>query len=52
VVRKVLQPGDYLGATARADDRGIGPRAELPVRVALQARDISPTGYTVNLFYQ
>jgi predicted Zn finger-like uncharacterized protein len=52
VVRKVLQPADYLGTAARADDRGIGARAELPVRIALQARDISPTGYTVNLFYQ
>ncbi len=52
VVRKVLSPRDYLaGAGADVLDRGIGTGGEFAVRVALQGRDIAPTGYTVHLFY-
>jgi len=67
VVRKVLRPADYLAGSPSAAQpraqagaplaappgsrRGIGAGAELAVRVALEAHGVSPTGYTVNLFY-
>lgn len=48
LVRKVLGPQDYLGGTG-AD--GLPPRAERPLRLALEARDLQPAGYSVALFY-
>jgi hypothetical protein len=50
VVRKVLLPDDYLGAAARDRD-AIGPKAEWPVRVALQADGVEAAGSSVKLFY-
>ncbi|MCL4748009.1 MAG: DUF3426 domain-containing protein, partial [Burkholderiaceae bacterium] len=51
-------PAPVSGA-ARARERGgarapagaIGPDAEIPLRVALEAAGVTPTGYTVKLFY-
>lgn len=52
VARKVLLPSDYLGAGTKSPlPAGIGPGAEVPVRVALEAPGLSPSGYTVNIFY-
>jgi predicted Zn finger-like uncharacterized protein len=55
LVRKVILPADYLrvaGATdATAPGEGLRPHAELPIRLALEARDLAPAGYSVTLFY-
>ncbi len=49
-------PGTSRGPALDRDDGGappsaIGPAAEIPLRVALEAAGIMPTGYTVKLFY-
>lgn len=49
LVRKVLLPDDYLPRGAQA---GVPPRGEWPLRVALDAHDLQPAGYSVKLFYQ
>jgi len=48
LVRKVLGPDDYLRET-HAD--GLPPRAERPLRLALEASELQPAGYSVALFY-
>jgi len=48
LVRKVLSPDDYLRESG-AD--GVPARAEWPVRMALEAKDLDPAGYSVVLFY-
>ena len=48
LVRKVLLPADYL---RDAGGDGIPARAEWPVRMALEAKDLHPAGYSVVLFY-
>jgi hypothetical protein len=50
-IRKVLTPAEYLAPAGRGGEAGIGPNAELAVRVALRARGVEATGYTVSLFY-
>ena len=49
VVRKVIEPGTYLGAFVRTD--GIAPRSEQPIRLTIETRDVRMAGYTVALFY-
>ncbi|RPH59433.1 MAG: DUF3426 domain-containing protein, partial [Burkholderiales bacterium] len=49
LVRKVLGPGDYLRESSAGE--GLPPRAELPIRLALEANDLQPAGYSVILFY-
>ncbi len=49
LVRKVLGPDHYLRETRGGD--GLPPRAEWPVRLALEADDLQPAGYSVVLFY-
>lgn len=54
LVRKVILPADYLAGEpegSRSGAEGIGARAELQVRLALEARELTPAGYSVNLFY-
>lgn len=51
IARKVLQPRDYLGGEAPALQSGVAAKAELPVRGAIQTRDLAPTGYSVKVFY-
>lgn len=54
LVRKVILPDDYLKNAPDASDDGrlaIRPRAELPVKLAFEARNLSPSGFTVSLFY-
>lgn len=51
LVRKVILPGEYLAALPVAGADGLGPKAELPLRLALEARDVAPAGYSVTLFY-
>ncbi len=61
LVRKVILPADYLaggepGGTspdgAPPDpDKPIGPRAERPLKMDFEARDLVPAGFSVNLFY-
>ncbi len=51
LVRKVILPGDYLAGSDTSGTDGLNTRAELPIRLALEARDVSPSGYTVLLFY-
>ncbi len=50
LVRKVLQPADYLRGQSSLNPRGIGS-GETPIKVALEARRLSPAGYSVVLFY-
>ena len=49
LVRKVLGPDDYLRESRGGEGRP--PRAEWPVRLALEANDLQPAGYSVILFY-
>lgn len=49
LVRKVLGPDDYLRESRGGE--GLPPRAEWPVRLALEANDLQPAGYSVILFY-
>jgi len=49
LVRKVLGPDDYLRESRGGE--GLPPRAEWPVRLALEADDLQPAGYSVVLFY-
>lgn len=49
LVRKVLGPADYLREPGAGE--GLPPRAEWPVRLALEADDLQPAGYSVILFY-
>lgn len=50
LVRKVLQPADYLRGQPSLNPRGIAS-GETPIRVALEARRLTPAGYSVVLFY-
>ena len=49
LVRKALGPGDYRLDTGGSE--GLPPHAEWPVRLALEADDLQPAGYSVMLFY-
>ncbi len=51
IARRVLPPTDYLDqdAQAQALRAGVGPRAETPLQLALEVRDLAPTGYRVRL---
>ena len=52
VVRRVLQPADYLGAAARATlAHGIAAGGESVLRVHFDTRGVRATGYRVYLFY-
>lgn len=55
LVRKVIMPDDYLKNApddpVRADNKAIGSKAELPLKLAFEARDLVPSGFSVNLFY-
>jgi hypothetical protein len=51
VVRKVLQPADYLAGASRTETDGVAARAEWPLRVALEPQGVEPTAYSVKLFY-
>ncbi len=55
LVRKVLLPKDYFAglpaAATRQVELGMSPRAELPLKLALEARDLAASGYSVTLFY-
>ncbi|HRO58849.1 MAG TPA: DUF3426 domain-containing protein [Burkholderiaceae bacterium] len=49
LVRKAIDPADYLSAST---DVALRPNSERPIRLALEARDIRPAGYSVVLFYR
>lgn len=55
LVRKVLLPKDYFAGlpseSLRQAELGMSPRAELPLKLALDARDLAAAGYSVTLFY-
>ncbi|HET9733627.1 MAG TPA: DUF3426 domain-containing protein [Burkholderiales bacterium] len=52
VVRRVLQPADYLSAPARATlAQGIAAGGESVLRVHFDTRGVRATGYRVYLFY-
>ena len=55
LLRKVLLPKDYFPglppAAIRQFEMGMNPRAELPLKLALEARDLVASGYSVTLFY-
>jgi hypothetical protein len=52
VLRRVLQPGDYLDTRGRAAaSHGIAPGAEASVRVFLDTGGAHATGYRLYLFY-
>ena len=50
LLRKAIDPADYLPPTAV--EAGLRPRSERPVRLALEADDVEPAGYSVALFYR
>jgi hypothetical protein len=50
LARKIIDPNDYLGATA--GNTGLRPRSERPIRIALETAEIEPAGYSVVLFYR
>jgi hypothetical protein len=49
VVRKVLDPADYLADAPGALREGVRGRAEVPLRAAIEVREVSPTGYRVRI---
>jgi len=49
LVRKAIDPADYLNAS---NDVALRPNSERPIRLALEARDLRPAGYSVVLFYR
>ena len=55
LLRKVLLPKDYFPglppSAIRQVEMGMNPRAELPLKLALEARDLAASGYSVTLFY-
>ena len=51
VLRRVLQPADYLEAGRGAADRGIAAGGELALRVHLDASRARASGYRLYLFY-
>ncbi|MFT4102078.1 MAG: DUF3426 domain-containing protein [Burkholderiaceae bacterium] len=56
IVRKVIEPADYLATeddAAQPDAVGepIGARAERPLKMAFEARELVPSGFSVHLFY-
>lgn len=53
LVSRTLDPDDYLAEAAAGSGEGVPPRTEWPLRLALETRDLQPTGYDyrVRLFY-
>lgn len=49
--RKVLAPRDYLEAPATVRD-GIGPHAEVPIRLQFDVSDLEVSGYRLYLFHR
>lgn len=49
--RKVLAPRDYLDAPAAVRD-GIGPHAEVPIRLQFDVSDLEVSGYRLYLFHR
>lgn len=49
VLRRVLQPGDYL--PARADPTLFPPNAEVAVKLWLEVKEIAAAGYRLYVFY-
>ena len=50
LLRKAIDPADYLPpATVES---GLRPRSERPIRLALEADEVQPAGYSVTLFYR
>lgn len=55
LIRKVLLPREYFQGlpadASRHAESGMNPRAELPLKLTLEARDLAASGYSVTLFY-
>lgn len=53
LVSRTLDPDDYLAEAPVDSGRGVPPRTEWPLRLALETRDLQLTGYDyrVRLFY-
>lgn len=49
VVRKVLDPSDYLADAPEALLEGVRGRAEVPLRAAIEVRESAPIGYRVRI---
>jgi predicted Zn finger-like uncharacterized protein len=50
VVRRVLTPSDYAGATLDLS-RGIPPNGEVPIKLFIDASATTQAGYTLYMFY-
>lgn len=50
LLRKAIDPADYLPPAAV--EAGLRPRSERPIRLALEADEVQPAGYSVTLFYR
>lgn len=50
LLRKAIDPVDYLPAITVHS--GLRPRSERPIRIALEANELQPAGYSVTLFYR
>jgi predicted Zn finger-like uncharacterized protein len=50
LLKKVLLPAEYL-PPAQAEKLGFKPQGELPIKLALEVKDINPSGFSAALFY-
>ncbi len=50
IARRVFSPKDYLPPRFAAD-KGFAANADIPVRLWLEARELSPAGYRLYVFY-
>lgn len=50
LLRKAIDPADYLPPSTV--EAGLRPRSERPIRLALEADEVQPAGYSVTLFYR
>lgn len=50
LLRKAIDPTDHLSEAVAA--AGLRPRSERPIRMILEAGDLQPAGYSVELFYR
>ena len=51
VVRRVIQPAQYLPPTAALDDESIAAGAEVEIRLWLEAKGIAAAGYRLYVFH-
>jgi predicted Zn finger-like uncharacterized protein len=51
VARRVFAAAEYLPFLGGNANAGVNPKAEVPIKLALETRELVPNGYSVTLFY-